>query len=363
MQNSSNPSKNKFINKEIYYLKSSDSELIKPKVVDDQNNSFDIPFYVSPEVEKIELSKKIKKDGTVDFSLLFHEEFGYKLNEVYEFTVLSTEKRKKDQVEKFTAKVKNDSNEEFSFPIKKAAFLNIKPNDKIKCLVEKIYPKKIFFSLVFSKINHTFIDDFEYTFEIIDKGILHNRKDLASFIVRHGNHYFDLIGPAWQFSYDTIRSIKGTVNKENKIVQSFNNLSHPLFEKGKVYTFYFLETLQNNPDYILVKGVDDCIYSIRKPFIFEQKDFETGIPIKLVYREISESSGAIKVKYFIQFEEIIQDFRAIKRITFDTFRREINEEGISELDIVINKLYKDYVSSSNKCNWMLLPSGRSEAKA
>lgn len=345
MSNKQNINKTEFGLKQLYKIQSSESETRTSLIIDSNNNTFQVPFYIEPGTKEIELVKRKRENEITEYSLINNDYYGYSLNQIRSFKINSLEEREENGIKKYYVRVKNEKEQVFVFNCKKIDYLNLRENDEIKCRIKKIYPKKIFLSLEENKLNR-FLPEKEYTFNVINSELTTNRKDLAILNVEYKNQIFELTVPFWQHYYK-VETIKCKVSREGKLIQSFSETDHPYFEIGKTYQFTFLQTKESTSNIIIAKGNDNCIYSVTKPFIYHQKEIPQQHILKLVYKGLNKESGAILAKFFIPFEEIIQDFRALKRITFDAFRKENNEDGNLVESFIISKLYKDYDNLEN----------------
>lgn len=332
---------------DTYEIIEVDSIKVKTVVMDKQKAYHTLPFSLEEYDSPIELTKLQNKLGEQEFSLKTQKNSKYQIGKTYLFKIKAYKETKIGKTDKQIWELEDENKNEFIVFVRQVDTHNHSIGQEVKCKVVKVFPNKIFLKFIPKEIFY-FVPEIEYKFKLVDvKKPIGIRKDLCILLIKddHGNH-FEVFGPSWQKKHKNeiidIFCVKS--ERENKLIQVFSKQQHPYFETQQPYEFVVKWEIEQNENKIVVQGPDKCFYVINRPFVFYNKSLPTDSRIKLVYRGLNEWYGNIKTKYFVTFEDIIPNFRALKRITIDAFRKELKE---GEEESLLSKLFADYDSYEN----------------
>ncbi len=338
------------INTDYFQVQSVDKVNHSTTIIDKANTKFVLPFKIEENTRSIELQKILNKENVWEFSLLIDPKNCYVLNNKYEFKIIELFSKHEGDSERWVLKVMDKFDSIFYIYTRKKDFINLKGGDMVTCKVKKIYPHKIFFNYQRNEVPY-FKNDGTYKFETVNSYPTKNRNDLAILIIKYRDLFFEITIPIWQhYNLKSYPFVNCEVSENGeKISQIYNELQHPFFVIGKIYSFQILEHPENKKNFLLVLGEDNCEYSVIRPFIISINSLEKGDVVKLVFKGLTKDYGSLITKFFVPFEYIIRDFRALKRITFDAFRKELKDEeskDSSETEF-LKKLYDDYDNFEN----------------
>lgn len=316
-------------------------------VIDSQKTSYHLPFSLDGYKSPVEMAKFPNRLGENQFSLKQQKGSKYQFGKTYFFKIKTHKITRVGNVEKQIWEVEDENKNLFTVYVKEVDVYNHSIGQEIKCKVVKIFPEKVFLKFIPKEIFY-FVPEIEYKFKLVDVQIPSGiRNDLSVLLIKddRGNH-FEVYGLSWQKKYkNKITDIFCTKSdRDKKLVQVFSKQQHPYFEPKHTYEFIIKDELEGSNNKILVIGPDKCLYVINRPFIFFNKPLPVNTKIRLVYLGLNKSFGLIKTKYFITFDDIIKNFRALKRITFDAFRKELKE---GDDESILAKMFSDYDSYEN----------------
>lgn len=320
----------------------------KTTIVSDGGKEFTVPFKVGELNSFVYIGYREKSNKSPEFSQLESNIWNFCLDDEYEFRLIRKNEIKLYSGPKYKIYFLDKNDNEFNTYVNRHQFRNLKEGNTYLFRVIKITPARITFCLTSDLIPDIFKTSSEVTCVIKNKYLKENSRDIAIFELAVSDYIFEKSVSYWQFFYYNIGdNIKYSLSVDGKIEQLYKKDMHPIFEISKTYIFKFIDSELNNENQIIVEGPDSCIYRIFSPFVFNNRQPLESIEFKLVYLGINEKNGSIITRYFISFEDIITDFRALKRLTFDAFiNSKIDSDKVVESEL-IKKFKNDYNNFEN----------------
>lgn len=273
------------------------------------------------------------------------EKTDYKLNDELKLELVSGDETfDQNRVKVF---VKDKIGRLYSFLIPKIVYEKVRQTNEINCKLINILGDKLLFRHA-EKVEFKYNENQVYKLDVIRIVQVEKYEKFYYTAFARGLYgdSISVLAKKWQYFHkDKVSSIfvKFEKNIEGKLdfVQDYENVIHPFFEYGKEYEFIFLR-FDNDSNRIIIRGLDGCTYMTFLPFNLQQSTITEKESIKYVYKGIKSDSGNPILKNFIQFEDIIKKYRALKRLTFDSIYRDSNID-----DPLILKFRADYDDFQN----------------
>lgn len=314
----------------------------KTRVIGPNDQIVELPYLLKNYPPIIELYKVPIENGSVKYSLAKQLDSEYSFGKEYLFKIKSQYVSRVRGYQQNMWEVSGSDGMETKVYVHSEDSYNYKVGDSVKCKVRFITSERIYLTLIKKSL---LIKDFEYTFFVHDVKEFPSRVELAILIVKDSKGlFYSTIGPIWQKKHrEKIKEIRCVVNEKGNLEQLYQGVNHPFFEKNTLYDFTFNSETESGANKITVFGPDKSLYTISRPFIYDNRPISQGAVIRLLYKGLNRFGG-IQVKFFVTFEDIIQNFRALKRITFDSFRDEL---GNVDEDSLISKMIRDFDNHEN----------------